>query len=155
MFTAPVLWFAAMVLLFALEMMVPVGAFLFFGVGCLAGWLSALFNLSVNAQILFAVLSCVVSLLVFRERLKLVFSGRSTKDADVDDDAFAGIEHLKGETGKTVGELKKGVEGQIEIQGSFWRALSPECDLPAGTPVRVTGRTKDDALLLEVRRAGS
>ncbi len=154
MFTAPVLWFAAMVLLFALEMMVPVGAFLFFGVGCLAGWLTALFDLSVNAQILFAVLACVVSLLVFKKRLKPVFSGRSTRDADVDD-AFAGIEHLKGETGMTVGELKKGVEGQIEIQGSFWRALSPENDLPAGTPVRVMGRAKDDALLLEVRRAGS
>lgn len=157
MFTAPVLWFAAAVVFGGLEMVVPAGAFLFFAVGCLGGWLAALAGLTSAWQVASAVAVCVLSVIFLRRRLARVFSGRET-DARSDEPGrsdpaavvASGNLGLKGRTGRAATVLEQGEEGQIEVAGSFWRAVCPTDDIPVGAGVRVTGVSPSDVLLLVV-----
>ncbi|MDO5537974.1 MAG: NfeD family protein [Desulfovibrionaceae bacterium] len=147
MFTAPVFWFAASVVFFALEMLAPAGAFLFFGAGCLAGWVAALLDLSVVQQFLAAIAVCVVTLIVLRRRLGRVFSGFSGEKAD-DGRPFDAI---AGAAGEVTAAIEPGREGQVRVQGSYWRAVCDEALAP-GERVTVCGTARGDAQLLLVKR---
>ena len=142
MFTAPLLWFGAAVILLVLEMLVPAGAFLFFATGCLAGWLAALAGLDLTAQILIAVCVCVISLLVLRRRLTRVFSGNHREEQ--------ALSPLAGAEGSVTVALQNGVEGQVHVAGSYWRAVSDEGDLACGQAIRVVGPDASDTQLLHV-----
>ena len=142
MFTAPVLWFAAAVVFFVLEMLVPAGAFLFFAAGCLAGWLAALAGTGLTAQILIAVCVCILALLVLRRRLTRVFSGKQDEDA--------AASPLVGATGKVTVPLLNGTEGQVYVAGSYWRAASDAGDLGEGEEIRVARIDPTDTQLLRV-----
>lgn len=142
MFTAPVLWFAAAVVFFVLEMLVPAGAFLFFAAGCLAGWLAALAGTGLTWQILIAVCICILSLLVLRRRLTRVFSGKQDEDA--------AASPLVGATGRVTVSLLNGTEGQVYVAGSYWRAVSYDGDLGEGEDVRIARLDPNDTQLLHV-----
>lgn len=144
--TAPLLWFGAGVLFCILEMLVPAGAFLFFAAGCLAGWLAALAGAGLTVQILAAVAACILSLLVLRRRLTAVFSGRQKADEEA-------VCQLTGAVGTVTVPVSPDTEGQVQVAGSYWRAVSEDGELGAGEEVRVTGQAADDAMLLRVRRS--
>ncbi len=144
-FSAPLLWFAAGVLLIGLEMLLPAGAFLFFGAGCLAGWLAALAGAGLAAQILCAVAVCLATLALFRKRLARIFSGGSRDPAP--DEVSA---PWTGAEGRTVEAMVPGREGQIALAGSYWRAVS-DTEIAAGARVKVTGSAPGDSQLLRVR----
>ena len=142
MFTAPVLWFAAAVVFFVLEMLVPAGAFLFFAAGCLAGWLAALAGTGLTWQILIAVCVCILALLVLRRRLTRVFSGKQ--------DGEGASSPLVGATGRVTVPLLNGTEGQVYVAGSYWRAASDAGDLGEGEEIRVARIDPTDTQLLRV-----
>ena len=142
MFTAPVLWFAAAVVFFVLEMLVPAGAFLFFAAGCLAGWLAALAGTGLTWQILIAVCVCILALLVLRRRLTRVFSGKQDEDG--------ASSPLVGATGRVTVPLLNGTEGQVYVAGSYWRAASDAGDLGEGEEIRVARIDPADTQLLHV-----
>ncbi len=144
--TAPLLWFGAGVLFCILEMLVPAGAFLFFAAGCLAGWLAALAGAGLTVQILAAVAVCIISLLVLRRRLTAVFSGNKKADGEK-------ACQLTGTVGVVTAPVRPDVEGQVQVAGSYWRAVSEDGELGAGEEVRITGQAADDAMLLRVRRS--
>ena len=147
MLTASLLWFAAGVALCILEMLVPVGAFLVFAAGCCAGWLAALADASLNAQILAAVAGCILALLVLRRRLARIFSGQSR-----DSEQHSSLEGL---CGTVTVPMSPGVEGQVDAGGSFWRAVSDEGAIRAGEQIRIVRVDAMDTQLLHVQRLGS
>ena len=146
--TIPVLWFAAGLLFIGLEMVLPTGAFLFVGLGCLAGWLAALLEASVAFQFGGFCVVALLALCVLRSRMRRVFSGEST--------AAAQVGSLSGAQGTVTVAIEPGLEGQVEVGGSFWRAMCPDgLSARAGERVRVEAVSPADALLLVVRPAGS
>ncbi len=144
--SASLFWIIAAVVCFIIEILAPVGAFIFFGTGCLAAWAVSLADLSVTWQIASCLVVSVVSLVLFRARFRKVFSG-SEQTPEV-------MEHrMRGQAGTVTGPIVPGGEGQVEVAGSFWRART-EDGKGAGKGDRVTviGADRDDALLLIVRR---
>ena len=150
MFTAPVCWFAAGICCLALEVLSPVCAFLFFGVGCLAGWLAALLGLDLSWQILAAAAVCLLSLVLFRSRLKKIFSGFSTEDS-AEGQEVRPASPLVGQRGVVSAAIYPGHEGQISALGSYWRAAAAE-PLSEGQSVVVVEIDPQDALLAHVHR---
>ncbi len=139
----PVLWFGAAMLCLGLEMLASVGVFIFFGLGCLAGWVAALQGAELSGQNFAAALACLLSLAALRKAFRRVFSG---SDGPARASAFAG------RRGEAAGALLPGEEGQVSLGGSYWRAVS-QSRIEDGEQVVVEGEDPADPLLLRVRPA--
>ncbi len=145
MLTAPVLWFAGGMIMFGLEALAPVGVFLFFGLGCLAGWIAALLDCPLTWQILAATAVCLLSLAVLRKKLGSIFSGMSRQEQQ-------NSSPLEGQDGVVSTAIRPGHEGQVCVLGSYWRAVAEEA-LEEGENIVVAAADQEDALLLHVRRS--
>lgn len=113
--SASLFWIIAAVVCFIIEILAPVGAFIFFGTGCLAAWAVSLTDLSVTWQIASCLVISIVSLVLFRARFRKIFSG-SEQTPEI-------MEHrMRGQSGTVTAPIAAGGEGQVEVAGSFWRA---------------------------------
>lgn len=135
------LWLAGGLALVVAELVTPSGFFIiFFGIGALAvGALAALGVVeSVWMQgLLFSVLS-VVSLLVFRGRLKTTFQAPPPPN----------IDSMVGNLAVVQESLTPGVVGRVEVRGASWSARNTsDVTLIPGQRARVAGI---DGLLLTV-----
>lgn len=145
--SAAVFWICAAVGCFIIEALAPVGAFIFFGTGCLAAWAAALLHLSATVQIAACLAVSIVSIFLFRARFRKIFSGS--------DQTPEAMEHrMQGLSGTVASPIAAGGEGQVDVGGSFWRARMEDGKAAAkGDNVTVAGADRDDATLLIVRRA--
>lgn len=75
--SASLFWIIAAVVCFIIEILAPVGAFIFFGTGCLAAWAVSLTDLSVTWQIASCLVISIVSLVLFRARFRKIFRAQS------------------------------------------------------------------------------
>lgn len=135
------LWLAGGLALVVAELVTPSGFFIiFFGVGAIAvGLLAALGAVQSfwMQGLLFSVLS-VVSLLIFRGRLKTTFQAPAPPSID----SFVGVLAVVQEY------LAPGAVGRVEVRGASWSARNTsEATLVPGQRARVAGI---DGLLLTV-----
>ena len=137
--SASLFWIIAAAVCFIIEILAPVGAFIFFGTGCLAAWAVSLTDLSVTWPIASCLVISIVSLVLFRARFRKIFSG-SEQTPEI-------MEH------RMRAPIAAGGEGQVEVAGSFWRARTEDGkEAGKGGKVTVIGADRNDALLLIVRR---
>ena len=134
------LWLAGGLALVVAELVTPSGFFIiFFGIGALAVGLLARLEVvtSLGMQgLLFSILS-VVSLLIFRGRLKSTF-----QPPPPDIDSFIGVLAVVQES------LQPGLVGRVEVRGASWSARNTSSvTLTPGQRARVAGI---DGLLLTV-----
>lgn len=139
------IWFIAAVVSFVIEILAPLGAFLFVGLGCLAASLASFAGLDSAWQFTAAGVFAVLTALLFRRKLKSIFSGRKASSEE--------LEHqMSGQEGRAATELVPGEEGQVEVCGSFWRArLEGQASAPKGARIVVVSSAPGDAMLLLVR----
>ena len=139
------IWFIAAVVSFVIEILAPLGAFLFVGLGCLAASLASFAGLGSAWQFTAAGVFAVLTALLFRRKLKRIFSGRKATSEE--------LEHqMSGQEGRAATELVPGEEGQVEVCGSFWRArLEGQASAPKGARIVVVSSAPGDAMLLLVR----
>lgn len=124
--SASLFWIIAAVVCFIIEILAPVGAFIFFGTGCLAAWAVSLTDLSVTWQIASCLVISIVSLVLFRARFRKIFSG-SEQTPEI-------MEHrMRGQSGTVTAPIAAGGEGQVK-----WPAVS-------GAPARRTERKREKA----------
>lgn len=150
--SAPLLWFLLGLACMVAELATISFVMLFFGVGAWAAACAALCGLAASAQILVFVTLSLLTLVLLRRYLRSIFQGhrqhppRST--AGMSTDAEAAPPHpLTGHTGHVTKALISGRPGEIEVDGSYWRAVANN-DIPAGTQVRVLGASPANALQL-------
>ena len=138
-------WFIAAVVSFVIEILAPLGAFLFVGLGCLAASLASFAGLGSAWQFTAAGVFAVLTALLFRRKLKSIFSGRKATSEE--------LEHqMSGQEGRAATDLVPGEEGQVEVCGSFWRArLEGQASAPKGARIVVVSSAPGDAMLLLVR----
>ena len=139
------IWFIAAVVSFVIDILAPLGAFLFVGLGCLAASLASFAGLDSAWQFTAAGVFAVLTALLFRRKLKRIFSGRKATSEE--------LEHqMSGQEGRAATELVPGEEGQVEVCGSFWRArLEGQASAPKGARIVVVSSAPGDAMLLLVR----
>ncbi|MBO4296648.1 MAG: NfeD family protein [Desulfovibrio sp.] len=139
------IWFIAAVVSFVIEILAPLGAFLFVGLGCLAASLASFAGLDSAWQFTAAGVFAVLTALLFRRKLKSIFSGRKATSEE--------LEHqMSGQEGRAATDLVPGEEGQVEVCGSFWRArLEGQASAPKGARIVVVSSAPGDAMLLLVR----
>ena len=139
------IWFIAAVVSFVIEILAPLGAFLFVGLGCLAASLASFAGLDSAWQFTAAGVFAVLTALLFRRKLKRIFSGRKATSEE--------LEHqMSGQEGRAATELVPGEEGQVEVCGSFWRArLEGQASAPKGARIVVVSSAPGDAMLRLVR----
>ncbi|MBQ1844617.1 MAG: NfeD family protein, partial [Desulfovibrio sp.] len=125
------IWFIAAVVSFVIEILAPLGALLFVGLGCLAASLASFAGLDSAWQFTAAGVFAVLTALLFRRKLKRIFSGRKATSEE--------LEHqMSGQEGRAATELVPGEEGQVEVCGSFWRArLEGQASAPKGARIVV------------------
>ncbi len=110
--SASLFWIIAAVVCFIIEILAPVGAFIFFGTGCLAAWAVSLTDLSVTWQIASCLVISIVSLVLFRARFRKIFSG-SEQTPEI-------MEHrMRGQSGTVTAPIAAGGEGQVEVGRQF------------------------------------
>lgn len=141
--TAPLIWFLIGVALFAAEIMTPALVLLFFGIGAWAAALTALMDVPAGGQAAVFIAASLLSLVFFRQKARGIFSGRSG------DPAPSGGHPLAGRRGIVSKALTPGSVGEIDIDGSFWRAMS-DTPMSQGQAVLVQGPLAGDALILRV-----
>lgn len=140
---SPVLiWFLLGIAFFVIELALPSFFLFFFGIGswCAAVML-AVIEMPLNAQLLIFLAASLFSLLFFRARLRLIFHGKSSEEADsVNVDSAPS-------TGLVIDAIIPPADGRVQYGGSFWRAVADE-PLSEGTAVLVVEK-KD--LIIKVR----
>ena len=138
-------WFIAAVVSFVIEILAPLGAFLFVGLGCLAASLASFAGLGSAWQFTAAGVFAVLTALLFRRKLKSIFSGRKATSEE--------LEHqMSGQEGRAATDLVPGEEGQVEVCGSYWRArLEGQTSASRGARIVVVSSAPGDAMLLLVR----
>ncbi|MDR1857567.1 MAG: NfeD family protein [Desulfovibrio sp.] len=137
-----VLWFVSGMILLTLEVLSVSLVLGFFGVGaCIAG-AAAYMDASLGWQVGLFIVSSLLTLVVLRDRLKTVLSGRRHSATDR-------THPLEGGQGVATRDVGPGMLGEVDVNGSFWRATAA-VHIPSGTAVRVLGTLPDDELVLRV-----
>ncbi len=112
-------WFLLGVAFFVAELALPGFIIFFFGIGA---WITALaaflFTIPLTGQLLVFLGTSVLSLLLLRKYLNVIFSGNRENQED-----SAGIAAI-GSTGVVTRAINPPAEGEIKYGGSFWRAVS-------------------------------
>lgn len=139
-------WFVLGLVFFVAEMLTPAMVLLFFGIGSWTAALFALAGMGVDIQMTAFVLATLASLLGLRQRLGNIFGGKSSS-GNPDNEC---VPHpLTGQRGVVSKKVDANVSGEVNVGGSFWRAVSAG-KLPAGTNIVVLGADPHNALLLVV-----
>jgi len=130
MHMTPVYWLILGIGLLILEVMTPGLVSLFFGLAALTvALISWLVPFSQGVQWLIFSAFSVIYILLLRETLKRVFSGRKEVSDRIEDD-FAG------RLAKVVEPIAPNRPGRAEINGCAWTAEA-EVEIPAGRQVRI------------------
>ncbi len=134
-----ILWLIFGIFLLFLEMCMPIFVLVFFGLGALIVSGTLFFTENTLAfqwqMLLFLGMSCIL-LLLFRKKIQ---SKKETTAVEQ--------HHLIGMQGCVTKAIHAHVLGEIEIEGSFWKAKSTVTILP-GTAVTVL--SVEDGLILKV-----
>jgi membrane protein implicated in regulation of membrane protease activity len=140
---SPVLiWFLFGIACFVVELMLPGFVLFFLGIGawCAAAAL-AVIDVPLTAQLLIFLASSLLSLILLRARLKSIFSGSSSKEAD------SVNMNSTPATGVVTDAIIPPADGRVKYGGSFWRATADE-PIAEGTVVLIVEK-KD--LIIKVR----
>lgn len=131
-------WLVAGLLLMAFELMVPGGAFLWFGVAALVtGAATSLFGLAWQAQLILFAVASAASLLIWRALPRRVVEDK-------------GDPALNRRAARHIGRRFVLTEpivagsGRVKLDDTVWRVAGPDC--PAGTAITVKG--VDGSILL-------
>uniref|UniRef100_UPI0040576620 NfeD family protein n=1 Tax=Candidatus Electronema sp. TaxID=2698783 RepID=UPI0040576620 len=119
---SPVLiWFLLGIAFFIIELALPGFVLFFLGIGawCAAAVL-AVIDLPLTAQLLVFLVSSLLSLILLRTRLKSVFMGKSSEEADSVNFDSAPV------TGIVTDAIIPPADGRVKYGGSFWRAAADE-----------------------------
>lgn len=153
MFVSPVIiWFVIGVACMVGELFTTTFVVFFFGLGAWAAALVAAVHAGLEQELAAFLLVSVASLLILRRRLVAVFRGsRADAPSGTPGGLPAGAPEFAhtGALAEVTKEIPAGGIGEIELGGSFWRALSPET-VAKGARVRVKGPSPEDVLVLEV-----
>jgi membrane protein implicated in regulation of membrane protease activity len=140
---SPVLiWFLLGIAFFVIELALPGFVLFFLGIGawCSAAVL-AVINVPLTAQLLIFLACSLLSLILLRARLKSVFMGKSSEEA----------ESVNVDSAPTTGVVTDAIippaDGRVKYGGSFWRAAADE-PIAEGTVVLIVEK-KD--LIIKVR----
>ena len=151
--SAALLWFLAGLGFLGVELAAPHLVLMFFGLGAWAAALADLGSLDLNMQIVVFIGVSLLSLFLLRRKMRSVFAGRSVENSSGVSEN--GAPHpLEGRKGRVSRATAPNRPGEVEIDGSFWRALS-ETPLEPGTEIRVQGTDTGDAMLLRVAPLGA
>ncbi|MCR5814617.1 MAG: NfeD family protein [Desulfovibrio sp.] len=148
--SAALIWFITGLIFLGIDLLLPHLVLMFFGIGAFAACLGYFFGLALQGQLLIFIVVSLLSLVVLRRKLAVIFGGASVVKTSSETVAHPLCGHL----GRVSKKLGPDEIGEIEVDGSFWRAKASE-PLASGTQVRVRSVSQDDALLLEVQRASS
>ncbi len=141
-FSPVLIWFLFGITCFIIELALPGFVLFFLGIGawCAAAVL-AVINVPMTAQLLIFLACSLLSLILLRSRLKPIFSGKSSEEADsVNVDSAPA-------TGIVADAISPPADGRVKYGGSFWRATADE-PVPEGTVVLIVEK-KD--LIIKVR----
>ncbi|CAK8713941.1 MAG: Membrane protein implicated in regulation of membrane protease activity [Candidatus Electronema aureum] len=140
---SPVLiWFLFGIFCFFTELIFPSFFLFFLGIGawCAAAVL-AVISVPLTAQLLIFLVCSLLSLILLRARLKSIFSGSSSEEAD------SVNMNSTPATGVVTDAIIPPADGRVKYGGSFWRATSDE-PIAEGTVVLIVDK-KD--LIIKVR----
>lgn len=138
---AYVIWFALGFCLALAELAAPGFILLFFGLGCwIVSLATALFELSLTAQIALFLVGSVASLLLLRRLFIRVFRGASGGEGGSD-----GLDEpsVLGRRVLVTREVRPDAPGEIKFRGSFWRAVGDGV-IPKGATAVITAEFADD-----------
>ncbi|ARN56006.1 NfeD family protein [Sedimentisphaera salicampi] len=149
-FTDPFfLWMVAGIVLIFLEFSFPGFIVVFFGIGAIltaviTQLLSGFVTVSFTAQMIMFTVFSVLSLIFLRKYAKRMFYGDQKSGGlnDFNEDDFTG------KIVKVAKDIKPGVTGKVEFQGSTWNASSKE-RIKAGEYAEIISH---DNLTLKVKR---
>lgn len=124
----------------------PAFILIFFTAGSwVAGLCAWLLGVSVNVQIIIFVCASLLFLITLRRYGLKTFRGTTRNDVD---DRYA--DSKIGKTALVTTSILPGREGEIKMQGSFWRAVA-DTKIDAGDSVIIESQISDDALTFKVR----
>jgi membrane protein implicated in regulation of membrane protease activity len=139
------LWFLAGVIIMLAELGIPGFVIIFFGVGCWAAALTAVwFPGALTAQIAVFMLVSLVSLLTLRKAAVRIFVGRSEGASDEDTGNVPVGAHVIVEQ-----EILPGREGRVRFRGTLWSAVAEE-PLAVGAEAQISGVDKANKACLRV-----
>lgn len=119
-----VIWFGIGLLFFLLEFLVPGFILFFFGVGAwIVGIVSLFTDVSLNTQILLFVISSGITVLLFRNWVRVRFGGQSKSHYKLDDEYVGKVA-----TAETA--IIPGTRGKVEFKGTSWDAQSEDHIMP-------------------------
>ncbi len=137
-----IFWLVVFVALFFLELFAPTFFCVFFAFGAFSAFIVSMFEFSLLYQVVTFLIASVISLILFRKKLKSVFVGDKNKKSDT--------EHfLYGQQGTVIKPITQNVIGEVSVADSFWQATSEE-EIQEGTLVSIIGATENDSLILKV-----
>ena len=119
---SPILiWFLLGVAFFVIELALPGFVLFFLGIGawCAAAVLAVL-HVPLTAQLLIFIACSLLSLILLRSRLKSIFSGKSSEEAD------SVTMNSAPATGVVTDAIIPPADGRVKYGGSFWRAAADE-----------------------------
>ncbi len=140
------IWFFVGVIFLVAEMMMPAFILIFFTAGSwVAGMYAWLFVPDLTEQIVVFLLSSLSLLACLRKYGLRTFKGRSIQGVE-DSPSDAKV----GKTALVTAAIYPGREGEIKMQGSFWRAVA-DTEIPESRPVIVVERVSEDGLTFKVK----
>jgi membrane protein implicated in regulation of membrane protease activity len=144
---AYVIWFVVGFGLALAELAAPGFILVFFGLGCWATSLAtALFDLSLSAQIAIFLVASVLSLVLLRRFFMRVFTG--TTGGTGGDEGLRDPVDL-GRTVLVTRSVTPNMPGEIKYRGTFWRAVSNE-EIPEGSSAVITETFPDDRTTFKI-----
>jgi inner membrane protein len=136
--TSPLFWILLGVFFLLVEITHFGFIFFFFGLGALVvalfSWLGIVNTL--NPQLLLFLLSSLVSLYLFRNKLSHIFKGKISRKLKPDQT----VDDIKGEKAVCTTRIEPGsLNGKVEYHGTIWKAQS-EVIIESGSVVEIIER---------------
>jgi membrane protein implicated in regulation of membrane protease activity len=130
------LWFLAALAFFVVEVLTPTFFLAFFGVGAVAAALAALaFPGGTRIQWIAFLLVSLVSLALFRKKLRFFLKPDRGGNDSLGDPVFS--ERYLGREAVVTKPIAPERDGQVELDGTTWRARSEGGAFAAGERIRV------------------
>lgn len=129
------IWFVIGLVFLLLEFSMPGFVLLFFGIGSwTVSLLCLILPISLNTQLLLFMIISVASILLLRQWLQKTFKGVFSSKAAPED-----IDQIIGKTVRVTKEIRPGIRGKVEFQGSSWDAEADQI-IPPDSMAVITGK---------------
>lgn len=130
---AHTIWFLIGFGLILLEFVVPGFVLVFFGIGA---WVTAiacaLFDVSINAQLLIFLLSSITSLVLLRKAIKKRYMDKTSPVSGALEDEYVG------QVATAIVSFSAGEVGKVSFKGANWEAIATK-SVKEGERLRITG----------------